>query len=122
MVPATALRDRWLADGGRGFVDSCRAAAAACRGRRGRLQLAVNLWRNAAALHRQQFCLPAGIGACSHDEVAHRDEGDAARLAGRVEHQAQRQWWQQWTACNGHAVAGLDESAAFGADLRVRIA
>ena len=93
MVPATGLRDRWLADGGRGFVDSCRAAAAACRGRRGRLQLAVNLWRNAAALHRQQFCLPAGIGACSHDELAHRRVHNAARRGGRVECQQRRQWW-----------------------------
>ena len=114
------MRVRGLVAGGCGLVNGRRAAAAARRGRAERLQLAVDLWRNAATFNRHQCCLPAGIGACSHDEVAHRDEGDAARLAGRAEHQAQRQWWQQWTTCNEHAVAGRDGSAAFGADLHVR--
>ena len=119
-MTATTVRARGLAAGGRGLVNSRRAAAAARRGRAARLQLVVDLWRNAARFSSDQCCLPAGIGACSHDEVAHRDEGDAARLVGRAEHQPQRQWWQHWTTCNGHAVAGLDGSAAFGDDPRVR--
>ena len=118
-MTATTVRARGLAAGGRGLVNSRRAAAAARRGRAARLQLVVDLCRNAARFSSDQCCLPAGIGACSHDEVAHRDEGDAARLVGRAEHQPQRQWWQHWTTCNGHAVAGLDGSAAFGADQRV---
>ena len=120
VVSVTAVRVRGLVAGGCGFVNGLRAAAAARRGRAERLQLAVDLWRNAATFSRHQCCLPAGIGACSHDELARHDVHDAARRARRVQSQAQRQWWPAFTASIGPAVAGLDTSAAFGVDLRVR--
>ena len=120
VVPATAVRVRGLVAGGCGFVNGRRAAAAARRGRAERLQLAVDLWRNAATFSRHQCCLPAGIGACSRDKLARRDVHDATRQARRVGSQAQRQWWPILTASIGPAVAVLDASAAFGADQRVQ--
>ena len=116
---AAAVRVRGLVAGGCGLVNGRRAAAAARRGRPEHLLLAVQLWRNGATLHRHQCCLPAGIGACSHDELANRAARHAARLAGRVECQAQRPWWPMWTATIVPAAAGLDESAAYGTGLRV---
>ena len=88
VVPATAVRVRGLGAGGCGVVVGHLAAASARRGRREHLLLAVQLWRNSAALHMHQCCLAAGIGACSHDEPADRAARDAARLAGRVQSQA----------------------------------
>ena len=66
-----------------------------------------------------QCCLPAGIGACSHDEIADRDGQDAARVAGRIDSQAQRQWWHACTTSIGPAAAGLEGAAAFGSGIRV---
>ena len=119
VVPATAVRVRGLGAGGCGFVTGRRAAAAARRGRSEHLQLAVHLWRNAAAVHRHQCCLPADIGACIRDELAHRDAQDAAVLAGRIDSQAQRQWWPAWTTSIGPAAAAPEASAAYGIGLRV---
>ena len=108
MVPATAVRVRGLGAGGCGVVVGHLAAAAARRGRREHL-----------LLHMHQCCLAAGIGACSHDEPADRAARDAARLAGRVQSQAQRQWWPLWTASIWPAAAGLETLAAYGNGLRV---
>ena len=119
VVSAAAVRVRGLVAGGCGLINGRRAAAAARRERPEHLLLAVQLWRNGATLHRHQCCLPAGIGACSHDELADRAARDAARLAGRVECQAQRPWWPMWTARIVLAAAGLEESAAYGTGLRV---
>ena len=91
VVLAAAVRVCGLVAGGCGLVNGRRAAAAARRGRAERLQLAVDLWRNAATFNRHQCCLPAGIGACSRDEPARRDVHDATRQARRVDSQAQRQ-------------------------------
>ena len=90
-MTATTVRARALAAAGRGLVNSRRAAAAPRRGRAARLQLVVDLWRNAATFSRHQCCLPAGIGACSRDKLARRDVHDATRQARRVGSQAQRQ-------------------------------
>ena len=79
-----------------------------------------SLIKSVGTKKKHQCCLPACVGACSHDELAHRDVHDATRLAGRVQSEAQRQWWPTLQASIGHAVAVLDESAAFGTDLRVR--
>ena len=113
------MRVRGLGAGGCGVVVGHSDAAAARRGRRGHLLLAVVLWRNSATLNMHQCCLPAGIGACRHEEPADRAAQDAARLAGRVDSQAQRQWWPTWAASNGPAAASLEASAAFGSGLRV---
>ena len=119
-VPVTTVRVRGLGAGGCGVVVGHSDAAAARRGRRGHLLLAVVLWRNSATLNMHQCCLPAGIGACRHDEPADRAAQDAARLAGRVDSQAQRQWWPTWAASNGPAAASFEASAAFGSGIRVR--
>ena len=66
-----------------------------------------------------QCCLPAGIGACSHDEIADRDGQDAARVAGRIDSQAQRQWWHACSTSIEPAAAALEASAAFGIGVRV---
>ena len=65
VVPCTAVRVRGLVAGGCGFVNGCRAAAAARRGRRERLQLAVDLWRNGATFHKHQYLLAGSIVACA---------------------------------------------------------
>ena len=90
-VPATTVRVRGLGAGGCGVVVGHRAAAAARRGRPEHLLLAVHLWRNVTAVNTHQCCLPADIGACFRDELAHHDAQDAARLAGRVGFHPQRQ-------------------------------
>ena len=64
--------------------------------------------------------MSAGIGACSHNELAVHVAQNAAVFAGRVDCPTRRQCCPTWSTCIGPAVAGLDELAAFRADLRVR--
>ena len=120
MSPATIVRVRWLRCGAGGLVDGRCAAAAARRERADRLLHAVDFWRNLAPIHRHQCCLPAGIGACSHDELADHGAQDAAVFAGRVDFQAQRQCCSACTTSIGLAAAMLETAAAFGKGLRVR--
>ena len=120
VVLAAAVRVRGLVAGGCGLINGRRAAAAARRGRPEHLLLAVQLWRNGATLHRHQCCLPAGIGACSHDELADHGAQDAAAFAGRVDYQAQRQCCSTCTTSIEPAAAALVTAAAFGTGIRVR--
>ena len=120
MSPAAIVRVRWLRCGAGGLVDGRCAAAAARRERADRLLHAVDLWRNLAPIHRHQCCLPAGIGACSHDELADHGAQDAAAFAGRVDYQAQRQCCSTCTTSIEPAAAALVTAAAFGTGIRVR--
>ena len=64
-------------------------------------------------------CLLAGSIGAGMTKLPIVLRQDAARLAGRVDSQAQRQWWPTWAASNGPAAASLEASAAFGSGLRV---